>query len=98
MGASTPRKAAAAFNAVVSDLGSCLYEKPANIDSQRGRFVHESALAQQSTNVTFNAVCNEAAQNTVDGWNIDAGRVRICGESCTASHGAVERREHSRSR
>jgi hypothetical protein len=73
---------AAAFNEVVSDLGSCLYEKPANIDT--GAVVsYTDPLTQISTSVTFSAMCNEAAQNTADGWNIDAGRVRICGPSCT---------------
>ncbi len=73
---------AAAFNAVVSDLGSCLYEKPANIDV--GAVIsYTDPLTFQSTNVAFSTACNEAAQNTATGWNIDAGRVRICGKACT---------------
>ncbi len=77
-----PAAGAAAFNAVVSDLGSCLYDKPANIDT--GAVIsYTDPLSLQSTNVAFSTACNEAAQNTANGWNVDAGRVRICGKACT---------------
>jgi len=71
-----------AVNSIVSDLGSCLYEKPANIDTS-AVIAYTDPLSQMATNVTFNASCNEAAQSTADGWNIDAGRVRICGKACS---------------
>lgn len=71
-----------AFTTVVSDLGSCLYEKPANIDAG-AVIAYTDPLSQQTTNVAFNMGCNEAAQNTSDGWNIDNGRVRICGKACS---------------
>jgi hypothetical protein len=81
--ATNPNNGPDAFNTVVSDLGSCLYEKPANIDA--GAVIsYTDPLSQQSTSVTFNASCTEAAQNTADGWNVDASRVRICGASCSA--------------
>jgi hypothetical protein len=38
--------------------------------------------------VPFNAGCTGSAM--VDGWNIDGGRIRICGASCVGLRGAVE--------
>ncbi|MGH7270164.1 MAG: hypothetical protein ACREJ3_07000, partial [Polyangiaceae bacterium] len=32
--------------------------------------------------VPGNPNCNEANQTTVNGWNVDNGRIRICGPSC----------------
>ena len=72
---------AVAFNTVVNDLGSCLYEKPANIDPAAA-VSYTDPLSLQTTTVTFASTCNEANATTVDGWNIDAGRVRMCGKAC----------------
>jgi hypothetical protein len=74
---------AAAFNAIASDLGACLYEKPANINSS-ATVAYTNPLTQQSTTIPFDATCTDAATTTGAGWSIDAAdRIRICGQPCT---------------
>jgi hypothetical protein len=78
---SNAAEGAVAFNTVVNYLGSCLYEKPAYIDPAAA-VSYTDPLTSQSTTVAFNGACNEANAATIDGWNLDAGRVRICGKAC----------------
>jgi hypothetical protein len=82
---------AVAFNTVVTDLGSCLYEKPANIVASSSTVIsYQSLTSATATSIAFNAACTEAAQNTADGWNLDpGGRVRVCGKSCSDLRGAL---------
>ena len=46
----------------------------------RGGVRHPGASRQ--TIVPASAGCSAATQNTIDGWNVDSGRLRICGSSC----------------
>ena len=79
----TPAEGAIAFNTIVNDLGSCLYEKPANIDVSATVSYSDPLNPQNpAIAVKFNGACNEANASSVDGWNIDSGRVRICGTAC----------------
>ena len=38
------------------------------------------ADSSKRVDIPFNPVCSDA--QAVDGWNVDRGRVRICGKSC----------------
>jgi hypothetical protein len=76
-----------ALNTVESDLGSCLYSKPAGIDT--GATVsYTDPLTLQTTNVTFDGTCN-ATSTTANGWNFDGSGVRICGAACASLRGVL---------
>ena len=73
----------AAFNSIVSDLGSCLYEKPANITSS-AVISYTDPLTQVTTTIPLDTTCTDSTSSTGAGWNIDSsGLIRICGEPCT---------------
>ena len=74
---------AANFSKLVTQLGTCLYDYslPAGTDvSTVG--VSFAVPGQPATVVPRAPACSAANQGTVDGWNLDSGRLRICGASC----------------
>ena len=79
--ASSPAAGLQAFNSIVSDLGSCLYELPAGIDTG-ATLGYFNPLALQQVSIAPNPGCS-AMTLGADGWNIDKNRIRICGQSCT---------------
>jgi hypothetical protein len=68
------------FSQAAEPLGTCLYEPVAGVG-----LVDYSDPSHPGSPIAIapNAVCNAAGQDTVDGWSIDDGRVRICGQPCT---------------
>jgi hypothetical protein len=74
---------AANFSKLVTQLGTCLYDYalPANTDPTKVEVAY-SVPGQGQTIVPSSADCNSTTQGTIDGWNIDNGRLRICGTSC----------------
>ena len=72
------------FSKIVEQLGTCLYDYglPAgdNLDELQ---VSYTIPGQPRTIIPADPNCNEANQDTVSGWNIDSGRVRICGQACS---------------
>ncbi|HEX3770178.1 MAG TPA: hypothetical protein VHV30_04910 [Polyangiaceae bacterium] len=87
--------AAANFAKLVTELGTCLYDYAlpsggdAGVDlSQVG--VSFTLPGQASSTVVPRApACSAASQGAVDGWNIDNGRLRICGASCTTLRNGI---------
>jgi hypothetical protein len=77
-----------AFNSIVSDLGSCLYEKPSTTTTAT-IISYTNPLTQQTTTVPFDSTCSQANETTAAGWNIDAGRIRICGSPCDTLRSAL---------
>ncbi len=77
-----------AFNSIVSDLGSCLYEKPSTTTSST-IISYTNPLTQQSVTIPFDATCSQANETTASGWNIDSGRIRICGAPCDTLRSAL---------
>jgi hypothetical protein len=75
---------AANFSKIVTQLGTCLYDYglPSN-DSLDQLQVAYTIPGQPKTIIPADPNCNEANQGTVSGWNIDSGRVRICGQACS---------------
>jgi hypothetical protein len=75
---------AANFSKLVTQLGTCLYDDslPAGTDLTKVE-VAFNVPGQPSAVVPHAAACNAANAGTVDGWNIDNGRLRICGGSCS---------------
>ncbi len=81
------------FAQTASTLGTCFYDLPPGVDSSA-----TLAFGPGNTKIPFAAACNATAPDTVDGWNIDNGRIRVCGigqmgasppRSCTAIRDAV---------
>jgi hypothetical protein len=68
------------FSQAAEPLGTCLYEPVAGVGQ-----VDYSDPSHPGSPIAIapNAACNAAGQDTVDGWSIDNGRVRICGQPCT---------------
>jgi hypothetical protein len=75
---------AANFSKIVTQLGTCLYDyglpTGANLDQLQ---VSYTIPGQPVTIIPADPNCNEANQGTVSGWNVDSGRVRICGQACS---------------
>jgi hypothetical protein len=74
---------AANFSKLVTQLGTCLYDYalPAATDPAKVE-VAFTVPGQGQTIVPSAPTCTSATQGTVNGWNVDNGRVRICGTSC----------------
>ena len=69
---------------VVANLATCLYDLPPEIDTSidlaTTKVSYFDVLGSKRVDVSFNPACSDA--QAVDGWNVDRGRVRICGKSC----------------
>jgi hypothetical protein len=82
--------AAANFAKLVTQLGTCVYDYglPANADPTKLE-VGFTVPGKPPTIVPMAAACTTATQDTVDGWNFDNGRLRICGSSCNNLRQAI---------
>jgi len=70
-----------AFNTVVADLGSCLYEAPSDAVRKDSPVSYVNPLTLERNDIPFNAACTDGA--TAAGWSQDASnRIRVCGQSC----------------
>jgi hypothetical protein len=92
--ATSGQTVAANFSKIVTQLGTCLYDYtlPAG-----------TALAQVQVKYTVPGFgpgtgdtivpgasnCSASTQTTVDGWNVDNGRIRICGQPCANLRTAI---------
>jgi hypothetical protein len=79
-----PEQVLATFAQAASSLGTCLYELPPDIDTSA-----TIAFGPGNTPVAFNNQCNALSASTIDGWNIDNHRIRVCGASCTAIRNTI---------
>jgi hypothetical protein len=86
--------AAANFSNLVAQLGTCVYDytPPASAAADGG--LDPSTLeisytlpaltgAPTRAVVSYASACTAAAQGSVNGWNFDGNRIRICGDPCT---------------
>jgi hypothetical protein len=75
--------AAANFSKLVTQLGTCVYDYglPPNTDPTKVE-VAFTVPGQAQTIVPSSSACTAATQTLVNGWNLDNGRLRICGSSC----------------
>jgi hypothetical protein len=75
--------AAANFAKIVTQLGTCVYDYgvPANTDPKTVE-VAFTVPGNPQTIVPLASACTAATQDTVNGWNVDNGRLRICGSPC----------------
>ncbi len=81
---------AANFSKLVTQLGTCLYDYglPPNTDPTKVEVAY-SVPGMGQTIVPSAAGCNSTTQTTIDGWNIDNGRLRVCGPSCSNLRTAI---------
>jgi hypothetical protein len=88
-----PAQVLATFANTASALGTCLYEAPPGVDSSATlKFYGQYPIP-------YAAACSATAPDSVNGWNLDNGRIRVCGlgqdpttmqpRSCTAIRNAV---------
>ena len=85
------------FQGTVSSVATCLYQLPEGVDTTatltitvppNTPFFNPSQFPAPLT-VASSSMCNEANAATAPGWNIDNGRIRICGEACNNIQGVI---------
>jgi hypothetical protein len=83
--------AAANFSKLVTQLGTCLYDYglPANTDPTQVEVAYTIPGRTQPTIIPSATGCTAATQGSIDGWNVDNGRLRICGSSCSNLRTAI---------
>jgi hypothetical protein len=81
----------ASFAQSAIELSTCLYELPTGIDRNAKLQFTDPTVPADSPDIPFTTACNAAAASSVDGWNIDNGRIRICGNSCNLLRATVLR-------
>jgi hypothetical protein len=80
-----PQTVLTTFANTVTKLGTCLYELPKGLTSTaQVKFGPPGGFpaGQGDTSVPLDPGCSAATQTTANGWNVDNGRVRICGKPC----------------
>lgn len=73
----------AAFQQILKDLATCVYEDPAPPKSG-AVLSYSEPLAGTTKTITYNETCNQDGA-TASGWGIDKDnpqRVRVCGQAC----------------
>ncbi len=73
-----------AITAAISDLGLCLYDAPSELagaDLTTAKISYFDPLKSDRVDIPFAADCAESSP--AYGFNIDDGRVRLCGKACT---------------
>ncbi len=75
--------AAVNFSKLVTQLGTCVYDYglPPNTDPTQVEVAY-TVPGQGQTVVPASSGCTAATQDTINGWNVDGGRLRICGSPC----------------
>ena len=83
-GVSDQAEGAQAMQEILTELGTCLYQPQtlaADAVPADARVSYLDATFGQ-VDIEHNPACRDGAD--VPGWNLDAGRVRVCGADCTA--------------
>jgi hypothetical protein len=80
-----PKLRSVAMTSVATDLGSCLYDVPKNLDARAlatasTKLSYFDLLSSNRVDIAYDPTCN--ARSVGDGFSFDGGRVRICGRSC----------------
>lgn len=69
-------------------LGTCLYEPIPGVNITALGY-SDPFILQNLDPIPPNDNCAAATQTTVDGWGLDNGRFRVCGQSCTDIQNAI---------
>jgi hypothetical protein len=83
------QQAAANFAKLVTQLGTCLYDDSLPAGADLTKVQVGFTAPGMSTVVPLAPACNAANQDAVDGWNVENGRLRICGKSCDNLRNAI---------
>jgi hypothetical protein len=91
-------KGATAVLDVLTDLGTCVYRVNrldlGAIDlppSALLSYVDPLSPSSSAVDIPYAAGCSATAPSDVSGWAAEGGRVRICGQACTALRNVVSR-------
>jgi hypothetical protein len=87
------------FQKQVSGVATCLYDEPAGTDNTAivnfitppGIGLNVNTFPVPSPDILHDSSCNVSNQLTSSnsGWNLDNGRIRICGPACVALQGTI---------
>jgi hypothetical protein len=82
--------AAGNFAKLVTELATCVYDYalPAGADPSQLEVTFTLPGRGQAV-VPASSSCSAATQSEVDGWSLDGGRLRICGNSCNDLRQAI---------
>jgi hypothetical protein len=97
-GGSVPQSVLGKFSQTLTQLGTCVYDLPAGIDTSAkvGFTIPIPIPPIANTAPTpfgpfpLATNCNAANQQSANGWNIDGGHIRICGSFCSDLQQTVE--------
>lgn len=74
---------AIAFQRIVNDLATCVYDAPATgLPATTSQVRYANPLTGEAKIVAHNAGCVNEGSTTASGWGIDNGRIRLCGVAC----------------
>jgi len=86
----------ASFQATLTSVATCLYDLPAGVDTTASlNFVVPPGNAFNTggtavpLDVVHSSICAASTSTTANGWNIDNGRIRLCGSACQQLQEAV---------
>jgi len=83
-----PAKGFDAFYQVVGDLGACVYDQPAKPIEGGDTLSYYDPIKLQSVEISAAPSCT--ADGSGNGWGIEKGRIRICGDACTQLRDALK--------
>ncbi len=89
-----PNTVLANFSQVITRLGTCLYELPEGTDATTPLTVqYVNPLTRATVQIPKDATCGPSTQGSANGWNVDNGRLRICGNggggACDTLRGTI---------
>lgn len=74
---------AIAFQRIVNDLATCVYDAPSNEQLPPGAQIrYANPLTGEAKVIAHNAGCVNEASSSASGWGLDNGRIRLCGVAC----------------
>jgi hypothetical protein len=93
-----PEAIFASFQKSLADVATCLYDEPAGIDTTATvNFVTPPGIGQNvntfpvtSPDIPYDSTCTATSSLAGNsGWNLDNGRIRICGMGCAALRATI---------
>jgi hypothetical protein len=86
-----------AFQKQLASVATCLYDLPEGVDDTAtltitvpaGTPLFNPTQFPAPITIASSSSCNLANASTAQGWNIDNGRIRICGDACNNVQGVL---------
>jgi hypothetical protein len=85
------------FQTTLASVATCLYDLPDGVDTTAslsvtvppGTPVFNPSQFPVAISIAQSSSCNLANASTAQGWNVDNGRIRICGQACNNVQGVI---------